>query len=88
MPEEIGIRELRQNLSTVIERVKKGERLVVTDHNRPVAELIPHGLTGLDRMIAEGRLRPAKNPNGPLPEPIDVGDPEAGTRALRYVRGG
>ena len=87
MSETVGIRELRQNLSAVLERVKKGERLVVTDHNRPVADLIPHGLTGLDRLVAEGVLIPAKDPYGELPEPIDFGDPEAGTRALRYVRG-
>jgi len=87
MPETVGIRELRQNLSAVLERVKNGETLIVTDHNRPVADLIPHALTGIDRMIAEGRLIPAKDPYGELPEPIDFGDPEAGTRALRYVRG-
>ena len=87
MPEMVGIRELRQNLSAVLQRVKAGERLVVTDHNRPVAELAPLAPRGLDRLIAEGRLIPAEDPYGELPEPIDVGDPEAGTRALRYVRG-
>jgi len=38
---EVGIRELRQNLSIYVARVKKGERFVVTEHNRPVAELVP-----------------------------------------------
>jgi len=40
---EVGIRELRQNLSVYVARVKKGERFVVTEHNRPVAELVPAG---------------------------------------------
>ncbi len=37
----VGIAELRQNLSKYLERVAQGERLVVTDRNRPVAELGP-----------------------------------------------
>lgn len=41
MSEEVGIRELRQNLSAVLRRVEAGERLIVTSHNRPVAELAP-----------------------------------------------
>lgn len=36
---EVG--ELRQNLSRYLRRVERGERLVVTDRNRPVAELGP-----------------------------------------------
>ncbi len=53
----IGVAELRQNLSVYLRRVEQGERLTVTDHNRPVAELVPitQGLTPLDRLIAEGK---------------------------------
>ena len=41
MSETVGVAELRQNLSRYLRRVEQGERLVVTDHNRPVAELGP-----------------------------------------------
>jgi prevent-host-death family protein len=41
MREEVGIRELRQNLSVYLRRVAQGERFIVTDHNRPVASLGP-----------------------------------------------
>jgi prevent-host-death family protein len=87
----VGIAELRQNLSKYLRRVAEGERLVVTDRNRPVAELGPPPTTGsaLDRLIAEGKVNPPKRP-GPLPEPLELdlgGDPEAGTRALEEVRG-
>jgi prevent-host-death family protein len=41
MGEKVGIAELRQNLSVYLRRVSRGERLVVTDRNRPVAELGP-----------------------------------------------
>lgn len=39
----VGIRELRQNLSRYIDRVKAGEALVVTERGREVARLIPSG---------------------------------------------
>jgi prevent-host-death family protein len=39
----VGVRELRQNLSKYLERVKRGETLTVTERNREVARLIPSG---------------------------------------------
>ena len=39
MSETVGVAQLRQNLSRYLRRVARGERLVVTDRNRPVAEL-------------------------------------------------
>lgn len=41
MSVEVGIRELRQNLSVYLRRVAQGEHLIVTDRNRPVAQLGP-----------------------------------------------
>jgi prevent-host-death family protein len=37
----VGVRELRQNLSRYLERVKAGETLTVTERGREVARLIP-----------------------------------------------
>jgi prevent-host-death family protein len=37
-----GIREARQNLSALIEEVKKGREIVITDRGRPVARLVPY----------------------------------------------
>lgn len=37
----MGVRELRQNLSRYLERVKEGETLAVTERGREVARLIP-----------------------------------------------
>jgi prevent-host-death family protein len=88
MKNTVGVGELRQNLCRYLRRVEQGERLVVTDRNRPVAELGPPSSTGaeLDRLIAEGRvLRP--NRRG-LPEPLELtGDPHALSRALDEIRG-
>jgi prevent-host-death family protein len=84
----VGVAELRQNLSTYLRRVGEGERLVITDRNRPVAELGPAPSTGpaLDRLIAEGRVsRPLRSG---FPEPMELsGDPHALSRALDEVRG-
>ncbi len=37
----VGVRELRQNLSRYLERVKDGETLTVTERGREVARLVP-----------------------------------------------
>ncbi|MFV2063616.1 MAG: type II toxin-antitoxin system Phd/YefM family antitoxin [Chloroflexota bacterium] len=87
MSHEVGVAELRQNLSRYLRRVEKGERLVVTDRNRPVAELGPPPGSGeLDRLIAEGRVsRPTRRG---FPAPLKLGgDPRALSRALDEIRG-
>ncbi len=88
MSESVGVAELRQNLSRYLRRVSRGERLVVTDRNRPVAELGPVPSSGpdLDRLVAEGRVsRPLRSG---LPESLELtGDPRALSRALDEIRG-
>lgn len=61
-PPRVGVRELRQNLSVYLDRVKAGETLEVTEHGEPVAQLGPRPAKArsiLDRLIAEGRATPA-----------------------------
>ena len=88
MSESVGVAELRRNLSVYLRRVSRGERLVITDRNRPVAELGPAPTTGpdLDRLIAAGRVsRPVRSS---LPAPLKLaGDSRALSRALDEVRG-
>ncbi len=56
-----GIRELRQNASSLIRRVIEGETIEVTERGRPVARIVPlHGRSVLDQMIAEGRSTDAR----------------------------
>ena len=84
----VGVAALRQNLSEYLRRVQRGERLLVTDRNRPVAELGPPPASGvaLDRLIAEGRV--ARPRRAALPEPLDLGGaPDALSSALDEVRG-
>ena len=54
MTDPVGVRELRQNLSKYLDRVKDGESLVVTERGREVARLIPTGANaGLYTDLAE-----------------------------------
>jgi prevent-host-death family protein len=88
MSDTVGIAQLRQNLSVYLRRVSEGERLIVTDHNKPVAELGPISTPGsrLEELIAEGKVsRPTRRG---LPEPLEMsGDPYALSKALQEIRG-
>lgn len=37
-----GIREARQNLSDLLDEVKRGREVLITDRGKPVARLVPH----------------------------------------------
>jgi prevent-host-death family protein len=54
--ETIGLRELNQNPSKAVARVRAGESLVVTDRGRPILRMVPEieqpGV--LSRLVAEG----------------------------------
>jgi prevent-host-death family protein len=60
--QQVGVRELRQNLSLYLRRVMTGEHFEVTDHNQPVAVLapLPGRHSALERLIGEGRVVPAR----------------------------
>jgi prevent-host-death family protein len=83
--ERIGIRELRQNASKYIERVKSGETIEVTQRGVPVAMLAPARMPShYDRLVAEGRLLPARDDltgwleaNPGLPSPPGISASEA-----------
>jgi prevent-host-death family protein len=40
---DIGVRELRNQTGRVIDAVKAGERVTLTVHGEPVADVVPHG---------------------------------------------
>jgi prevent-host-death family protein len=58
----IGIRELRQNASRYLERVKAGEVVEVTERGKLIALLVSPTpvVASRDRLIATGRLIPAR----------------------------
>jgi prevent-host-death family protein len=78
-----GIREIKDNLSRYIRRTERGERVSITAHGRVVAMLVPPGTPpaassrALDRLLAEGVVRP----------PSEPGNPTEGWPALRLPPG-
>jgi len=80
----VGVRELRQNLSVYLRRVKEGETLEVTEHGNPVAVLGPPPRSGsiIDQLIAEGRATPGVGRIADLPPPMPR---KPGSRPLSQV---
>lgn len=54
----MGIRELKQNASKVIQEVKEGEVVTVTEHGVPVAKIIPIAKDRYQELIDDGTLEP------------------------------
>jgi len=69
----VTVSELNQQTARVLERVKNGEPITVTEYGRAIARIVPNApSTGdplLDALIAQGRLIPAANPGLIPPTP-------------------
>jgi prevent-host-death family protein len=65
-----GVRDARQNLSTLLDEVKRGREIVITERGRPVAKLVPPGGPdgGVPNLAAFRRTMPRLDP--PLSETI------------------
>ena len=49
---KVGIRELKENLSKYMAKVKSGQSIVITDHGKPVGRIIPEGQSLKERIEA------------------------------------
>jgi prevent-host-death family protein len=86
----IGVRELRQHASRYLDLVKSGQTVEVTERGELVAVLAPPSpaTTARERLIAEGRLIPARGPRAlPTRVPPAPGRPTA-SEALAEDRAG
>jgi prevent-host-death family protein len=74
--ERVGIRELRQNLSVYVRRVRdEGRAYEVTERGEPVARLTPlpgRPLSRIEQMVADGRIAPASLAWDELPPPVTL----------------
>lgn len=82
----VGIRELKDKASAIIDRVEEGEAITVTKHGRPVARIVstatpPH----LAALVADGTVRPSEGPRH-LPKPAK--SKGTGKTAADYVSEG
>jgi prevent-host-death family protein len=66
----MGIRELRDTLTTTVRRVRAGETIEITHDGEPVAILSPLPKGRIERLLARG----------------DVSRPQSLTRPIRRVR--
>jgi len=69
--DRVGVREIRQNLSVYLDRVKRGEALEITERGQPVAILapLPEGGSLVARLVAAGRVTPPAGADARLSAP-------------------
>ena len=80
----VGVRELKNNLSRHLRRLRQGDRVAITAHGRVVAELVAPSTAGRGRrsdryaeLVEQGIVRP----------PLEAGDPLEGLPKLRLPPG-
>ena len=81
----IGIRELRDNVTATIRRVRAGESFEVTHDGTPVALLSPLPSGRLARLFARGDVTPPKPLDRPL-QRFPVTGPETASEAIERDR--
>ena len=59
----VGVRELRQAASQILDQVKDGVTVEVTEHGVPVARIVPITRSLFEEYLENGRIIPARNPN-------------------------
>ncbi|MFC5261790.1 type II toxin-antitoxin system Phd/YefM family antitoxin [Kribbella qitaiheensis] len=73
---DVDTRELRDDLTRHLAEVRGGRTITITDDGKPIAQLVPVGVpTAMERLIAEGRVTPAKRRKRPAPTPIKTAGP-------------
>jgi len=71
---QVGLAEAKATLSALLDRVEKGETIVITRHNHPVAELRPAGPPKTQKLrpwgLYEGQFTVPDDFNDPLPDDL------------------
>lgn len=63
-PDMIELDTLAERVGEIARRVELGETVVVTRNGKPVADIVPHKLQGLDRANRRRRLDAFKRQHG------------------------
>ncbi len=68
---QVGLREANQQFSKLMQRVRAGEEVVLTERGKPFARIVPIRQTRQEdvirQLVKEGFLRPAERP-GIMPD--------------------
>lgn len=78
----VGIRELKQNASAVVARAAAGEHITITDRGRPVAQIGPRSVSGLQALREQGLVHEPTRSIRDLPPPLPA---VAGAKTLSEI---
>ena len=85
--ESVGVRELRQNASKVLDQVKDGAIFEITEHGVPVARISPITKSLYEEYIESGLIKPARNPDWrPHPGRVKMTGSKTSTQVLMEMR--
>ena len=59
----VGVRELRQSASQILDQVKEGVTIEITEHGIPVARIVPITRSLYEEYLENGKIIPARNPD-------------------------
>ena len=72
MKKFVGVRELKDKLSSYVRAARRGKTIIITDRGEPVAELRPLSSASSDdrlqELIARGLIIPPEDPNAEIPK--------------------
>ncbi|MBI5602346.1 MAG: type II toxin-antitoxin system prevent-host-death family antitoxin [Deltaproteobacteria bacterium] len=87
----LGIREVKTNLSGLLKKVKEGQEVIITDRGKPIGKIVPFPAKDLSlenrirRLEDQGWLEPLPKKAGRrLPPPL----PAPGGLAQKYLQEG
>ena len=70
MDKIVNVHEAKTHLSKILERVERGEEIVIARHGKPVARVVPIGDAARVPGRFEGRIRIGSDFDEPLPPEI------------------
>ena len=83
----VGVRELRQSASKILEQVKDGHVFEITEHGIPVARLVPITKSLYEEYIMAGLITPAENPDWrPITKAGKIKGGKTSTQVLMELR--
>ena len=59
---EVGVRDLRNRTSHVIDAVRAGERVTLTVHGEPIADIVPQGIVDHFEVVQIKEQKPPPRP--------------------------
>lgn len=83
----VGVRELRQSASRLLDQVKDGVVIEITEHGVPIARLVPITKSLYEEYIEAGLIIPAENSDWrPTTKPGKIQGKKTSTQVLMELR--